>query len=81
MIDMVNAISSATIIEAHIPSVPQISGIIITARIWKTRVLRNEIIAEVSPSFKAVKNDEPNIAIPAKRNEKQKNIKPLRVRS
>ena len=63
--------NSTTTIDAQIPSSSQIIGRIITAAIWKTSVLKNEIIADVRPSLSAVKNDEPKIAIPAKRNENE----------
>ena len=50
--------------------VPQcsISG---AAAIWNTSVRRNEMSAGVRPSFSAVKNDEPRMATPASRNEKE----------
>ena len=64
------AINSAVIMDNHIPSRPKKTGKIITAAHSKTRVLKNEISAEVSPSLRAVKNAEPKIAKPAKKNEK-----------
>lgn len=64
------AINSAATIEYHIPSRPKNSGKIITAALWNKSVLRNDISAEVRPSFKAVKNAEPNMAVPAKIKEK-----------
>ncbi len=51
------------------PPIPNISGNSITAAVWNTKVLKKEIMAETSPLFNAVKNEEPNIAIPAKRKE------------
>jgi hypothetical protein len=48
--------------DIHIPPRPRIIGRSITAAHWKTRVLINDITAEVSPSLRAVKNAEPKIA-------------------
>ena len=61
--------SSATITENHTPSsaVGNIIGRSITVEVWKTRVRRNEIIAETPPLLSAVKNDEPKMLYPAKR--------------
>ena len=70
------AINSAAIREYHIPSMPQIIGNSKTAEIWKTRVRKNEIKAEVRPSFSAVKNDEPKMAMPANKNENENITKP-----
>ncbi len=61
------------------PSRPQISGRSRTAEIWKTRVRRKEIRAEVRPSPSAVKKAEPKMANPAKRKEKEKTKKPRNV--
>ena len=68
------AINSATIIDAHTPSISQISGKSITAAVWNTIVLINEISAEVSPSLSAVKNPESKIANPINKNANE-NIK------
>lgn len=51
-------------IAPHIPSIPKIIGKISTVITWNTKVLINEIIAETSPLFNAVKNDEANILNP-----------------
>ena len=51
-------------IENHMPSSPKKIGIIKTEEHWKSNVLRKAIVAEVKPSFRAVKNAEPNIEIP-----------------
>ena len=59
-------INSATTMENHTPSIPQILGRTIIAMLWKTKVLKNAISAEVNPSFKAVKNAEVNIPNPEK---------------
>ena len=52
-------------------------------RISLISVLKKDISADVSPSFKAVKNAEPKIADPVKRNEKEniKNPRKVRVRN
>ena len=65
------AINSAATIDIQIPSIPHRSGKIKTAATWKTRVRKNEIRAEISPFPRAVKKDEPKMAIPANRNEKE----------
>ena len=64
--------TSATTIEAQIPSVSQKIGKMSTARISKTNVRKKEIVAEVMPSLSAVKNEEPKMAKPEKRNEQEK---------
>lgn len=61
---MTTAIISANTTENQIPSTPQKRGKIKTDEIWNTKVLRKEISAEVSPSFKAVKKEEPKMANP-----------------
>ena len=66
----VTAITSAAIIEYQMPSIPQINGRIITAALSNNSVRRNEISAEVNPSFSAVKNAEPKMEIPANRKAK-----------
>ena len=43
------------------------SGKTSTAIIWNTSVLMNDMSADTRPLLSAVKNDEPNIAIPEKR--------------
>ena len=58
--------NSATTIEHQIPLSPRISGRIITEAHSNRSVLRNEMTADVSPSLRAVKKAEPNMAIPAK---------------
>lgn len=64
------AINSATTIEYHIPSRPQINGKIITKALSNKSVLRNDMSAEVRPSLRAVKKAEPYMETPAKINEK-----------
>ena len=63
---------SAETIENQIPFSPHKIGKIKTAEIWNTKVRRKEIRAEVSPSFKAVKKEEPNMANPENKKEKEK---------
>lgn len=75
------AASSAATIDTQIPSMSKISGRRITAATCSTKVLKKEISAEVRPSLSAVKKDEPKIAKPANKNEKEKILKPLTVRS
>lgn len=65
------AASSATIMDIHMPSIPHSRGRIRTAAAWNSSVLKNEINADVSPSFNDVKKDEPKIAVPANRKEKE----------
>ena len=69
------AIISAPTAENQIPSTPQNLGRMRTAAVWKQRVRRKDITAEIKPLFKAVKKPELKIPIPAKRkaNEKRKN--------
>lgn len=55
MTDNTTAINSATTIDNHTPFISQTRGRSITAAHWKTRVRRNEIIADVTPSLSAVK--------------------------
>ena len=79
----VAAVSSAITTEAQIPSTGgfQTSGNNNTAAIWNTNVLKNDIIAEIRPLFKAVKNPEPNIAIPQNKNWNENILNPLIVKS
>ena len=70
------ASASAITTESQIPytSLPvgKTSGSVNTAITWKTSVLKNEIIADIGPLLRAVKKDEPNIANPANKKEKEK---------
>ncbi len=45
------AITSANTMESQMPSTPRNTGKIRTEAIWNTKVRRNEISAEVRPSF------------------------------
>lgn len=69
---IVTAITSAATMESQIPSTCQSNGKVSTAAIWNTRVLIKEMAAEISPLFRAVKNDEPKIANPENKKEKEK---------
>mgnify|MGYP006960311277 FL=1 len=51
--------SSAIATAIHIPLIPKIAGSIRIAAIWKINVLRNEMVAEISPLLSAVKKAEP----------------------
>ena len=70
------AISSATTTENQSPFTPKNSGRMRIAPSSKTSVRRNEIIAEVTPSFSAVKKPEPKIANPIKKKDSPKMRKP-----
>ena len=65
-------IPSATTIDDQIPSTPKKTGSNKTELIWKKRVLIKDIVAELIPSFNAVKNEEPKIAMPENKNENEK---------
>ena len=56
--------ASATIIALQIPFISRKTGRIRIAPIWNTSVLINEITAEITPLFKAVKKLEPKILKP-----------------
>ena len=74
------AITSATTIESQIPSIPKTAGSSITAAISNTSVRKNEIIADVRPSERAVKKEDPKMAKPANKNENENIINPRTVR-
>ena len=57
------------------PSSPQIRGSTVTARHWNTSVRRKEIMAEVIPSLRAVKKEEPKMASPENKKVKEKMAK------
>ena len=78
---MTTAIISANTTENQIPSTPQKRGKTKTDEIWNTKVLRKEISAEVSPSFKDVKKEEPKMANPENKKEKEKTEKAWAVRA
>ena len=73
-------INSAATTDHQTPLIPQISGKIITAMLCKTKVLTKAIIAEVSPSFSAVKKPEANIPKPIKPKERAKTLNPEKVK-
>ena len=52
----------------QMPSTPKISGRRMTDEVWSTSVRKNEITAEMSPLFNAVKNEDAKILKPANRN-------------
>lgn len=58
---------SATTTQNQIAFAPKIRGRARINTTWKTSVLKNEIIAEITPLFSAVKNDEPKMLNPANR--------------
>ena len=64
--------SSAMTNESHTPSIFINMGRSSTARVWNTRVRRNEISAEISPLLSAVKKDEPKMLMPLNKNENEK---------
>ena len=71
MIETIIAKNSAITIDIHIPLIPIIKGKIITVLTWNTNVLRNDINADVTPSFNAVKKFDKKIANPANINENE----------
>lgn len=56
-----NDINSEAKTANHNPVTSNKSGIIYNINIWIANVLKKDMIAEVRPSFKAVKNDDANI--------------------
>ena len=73
--------NSATIIDSQTPVIPKNSGNIRTATVWKTSVLKKEIIAEVKPSFSAVKKPDEKIAKPINKKLNAKILNPDTVNS
>ena len=59
-----NVISSAIPIAPQIPLIPNNAGSKSSMIIWKTRVRRKEIAADITPLLNAVKKEEPNILKP-----------------
>lgn len=55
---IINDSTSANVTASQIPSIPHIIGSMYIIAIWNTNVLMNDITAETSPLFNAVKNDE-----------------------
>ena len=64
MVLTINANISEMLTAIQIPFTPQIAGNMNIIAIWNTNVLKNDITAETSPLFNAVKNDELNILNP-----------------
>lgn len=60
---------SAITLASHIPSSPNISGMIMTKILWNKSVLKNDIKADITPLFSAVNIEEAKILKPQKRNE------------
>ena len=60
---------------------PNISGRIITAAIWNSSVLENEIAAETKPLLSAVKKDDAKILKPEIKKDIENSLKPLQVKS
>ena len=56
---VITAMTSAATMESQMPSSFHRSGKVSTAPTWNTSVRRKAMMAEVSPSFRAVKKDEP----------------------
>ena len=52
------AMASATTIDHQMPSIPHTRGSSMTAAIWNTSVRKKEMMADVNPSFSAVKKPE-----------------------
>lgn len=59
-----SANNSAKVTASHSPFIPQIAGSRYIIIIWNTNVLINEIAADTTPLFNAVKKDEANILKP-----------------
>ena len=81
MREIMNAASSEKATDHQMASPPIRDGNRRTARSWKTRVRRKEMMAETSPLLRAVKKDEPNMPIPQKRKCTEYIIKPDAVSS
>lgn len=73
------ASTSATTTAYQIPSSPQIKGRVRTAAHWNTMVRKRAISAEVSPSPSAVNREEPKMAKPDTKKEKEKIVKACTV--
>ena len=72
---------SAATIASQMPFMPIISGRIITAAIWNSSVLENEIAAETKPLLSAVKKDDAKILKPEIKKDIENSLKPLQVKS
>ena len=60
--------ASPTTIAHQMPIGPNIKGRTNTNKIWNTKVLLIEIVAETAPLFKAVKKEEEKEPIPQNKN-------------
>ena len=81
MREIMNAASSEKATDHQMESPPIRDGNSSTARSWKTRVRRKEMMAETSPLLRAVKNPEANILSPARRKVGAKSRRARVVRS
>lgn len=70
--EMIHAHTSATVMAHQIPSIPNSSGKMRTDSIWKTKVRRKEIVAEITPLFNAVKKADAKMFKPDKINANEK---------
>ena len=62
--EIMRAKASATVTAHQIPSSPMIRGRSSTARVWNTKVRRNEIAADTPQLFSAVTKEEANTFMP-----------------
>ena len=74
MVTIAASISAATV-ESHMPSSFQKRGKVRTVAHWKTKVRKKEISAEMIPLPRAVKKEEPKIAVPENKKEKENIVK------
>ena len=72
--ETINAPASANTFDNQIPSVCNSNGRNKIAIIWNTKVLVKEIIADITPLFKAVKKDDANIFKPVNKNENENSL-------
>lgn len=79
MIETIKAMTSANTTDNQIPFKPNIIGKTKIAIIWNNNVLTNEMIAEIKPLLREVKNEEQKILNPKTRNAIEYNLKPLAV--
>ena len=76
---MLNASAATT--ESQIPSMPSSNGKREINIIWKNNVRIKEMIADVTPSFNAVKNPDEKMQKPHKPKERPYNLNPWAVMS
>lgn len=80
-VEIIEAQTSATVIESQIPSTPKSSGRISTESDWQIMVRRKDIAADTPPLLSAVKKDDAKILYPASRNAGENIRKACFVRS